>query len=71
MAYTPELTQKNSCTLRRLAWSLNRPMTKAMDFVFTDLVRLIPTGAVCESCKDQTQCASCPFSKGGKPSGRP
>ncbi len=31
MAYTPELSMKSSCTLRRLAWALDMPMTKAMD----------------------------------------
>lgn len=64
MAYTPELSYEHSRTLRRLAWSLNRPMTKAMDFVFTDLVRMIPAGAVCESCKDPSACDSCPFRTG-------
>ncbi len=28
MAYTPELSQKSSCTLRRISWALNIPMTK-------------------------------------------
>ena len=30
MAYTPELSQNHSGTLRRIAWALKMPMTKAM-----------------------------------------
>jgi hypothetical protein len=30
MAYTPELSLKHSCALRRLAWALDIPMTKVM-----------------------------------------
>ena len=31
MAYTPELSDKSSCTLRRIAWFLNIPMTTALE----------------------------------------
>lgn len=69
MAYTPELSDEASCTLRRLAWSLNKPMTKAMEWIFTDLIKFIPSRAICEACKDPSKCSSCPFSNQGKPSG--
>ncbi len=68
MAYTPQLTYEESGTLRRIAWSLNKPMTKTMKWIFTDLVRFIPPEAICEACKDQTKCETCPFNKNGKPS---
>lgn len=68
MAYTPELSDEASCTLRRLAWSLNEPMTKTMEWIFTDLIKFIPPGAICEACKDPSKCNGCPFSNAGKPS---
>ncbi len=70
MAYTPELSYEASCTLRRIAWSLNKPMTKTIEWIFIDLVKFIPAGAICESCKDQTKCAACPFNTQGKPTMR-
>lgn len=61
MAYTPELSQKHSCTLRRIAWALNIPMTKAMDAVFDYIGEAIDNKKVCESCRDQTRCENCVF----------
>jgi hypothetical protein len=69
MAYTPELSYKASSTLRRVAWSLNKPMTETMEWILTDLVKFIPSGAICEACKDQTKCEHCPFNTKGKPTG--
>jgi len=63
MAYTPELSYEASCTLRRLSWSLNKPMTKTMEWIFAELVRFIPSGAICESCKDKSKCPNCLFGK--------
>lgn len=31
MAYTPELSQLGSATLRRLAWYMGKPMTKSLE----------------------------------------
>lgn len=69
MAYTPELSEEASGTLRRIAWSLNKPMTTTLEWVFTDLIKFIPAGAICEACKDPSKCNSCPFSNQGKPNG--
>ena len=33
MAYTPELSLKSPCTLRRIAWALGIPMTQAIERV--------------------------------------
>ena len=64
MAYTPELSLRGSATLRRLAWFLNKPMTKTLEMVM-ELVAIQTTnaksGAVCASCRDATKCASCGF----------
>lgn len=61
MAYTPELSQKHSCTLRRIAWALNMPMTKAMDAVFDYISQAVDSKRVCESCRDKTRCENCVF----------
>ena len=42
MAYTPELSQIGSATLRRLAWHLRKPMTKSLEM----LIELIVTKMV-------------------------
>ena len=34
MAYTPELSLRSSCTLRRISWALGVPMTQGIEFVF-------------------------------------
>ena len=63
MAYTPELSHEASCTLRRLSWSLNKPMTETMEWIFTDLIKFIPSQAICEACKDKSKCSACSFKR--------
>ena len=65
MAYTPELSQRGSATLCRLAWHLQKPMTKALE----TLIELTATkmaevrhGEVCKRCNDDRICEVCPFS---------
>jgi len=41
MAYTPELSLRHSCTLRRLAWALDMPMTKAIERIFEYLPEIL------------------------------
>jgi len=41
MAYTPELSLKSSSTLRRIAWTLDMPMTKAIENIFEYLPNII------------------------------
>ena len=65
MAYTPELSQEQSCTLRRIAWALETPMTKAMGHIFEHLVQTLDARKVCDKCRDKTCCATCGFMKGG------
>jgi len=67
MAYTPELSEEQSCTLRRIAWALNMPMTKAMDEVFNHLIKILAADRVCSKCRDKTRCILCLFNgKGGE-----
>ena len=61
MAYTPELSQKSSCTLRRIAWALNIPMTEAIERVFDHIPEIVDRNKVCEGCKDTTKCNDCVF----------
>ena len=61
MAYTPTLSYKYSCTLRRIAWALGMPMTKAIEDVFDYLGRTIDNSKVCEACRDKTHCSDCVF----------
>ena len=65
MAYSPELSQEQSCTLRRIGWALETPMTKAMGHIFDHLVRTLDARKVCEKCRDKTRCVTCGFTKGG------
>ena len=63
MAYTPELSQEGSATLRRLAWSLNKPMTKTLEIVVEEYSKSQKVEQVCLSCRDKTKCDSCVFNK--------
>jgi len=53
MAYTPELSFKSSCTLRRISWALGMPMTKAMEKVFEYLPDILDSQKVCRACRDE------------------
>ena len=61
MAYTPELSMKSSCTLRRISWALGVPMTKGIEFVFDYLPAILDRQKVCEACRDRSRCADCAF----------
>jgi hypothetical protein len=62
VAYTPELSFQSSCTLRRIAWALDVPMTQAMERVFEHLPRILDRKVICASCRDKTKCCKCSFS---------
>jgi hypothetical protein len=61
MAYTPELSLRSSCTLRRVAWALKVPMTKAIEMVFEYIPEIVERERVCEVCRDKSKCESCGF----------
>jgi hypothetical protein len=61
MAYSPNLSNQSSCTLGRLAWALQVPMTKALEEVIEYLPKIIKKGIVCESCLDKSKCSQCGF----------
>jgi len=63
MAYTPELSQSNSGTLRRIAWAMNIPMTKAIEHVFEHIIDVVDKKMVCDACKDKAYCPRCVFNE--------
>ena len=70
MAYTPELSQLHSGILRRIAWALGLPMTRAIAEMIDYLGRTMEKARICEACRDNSFCGACPFkqnSGGGKP----
>ena len=62
MAYTPEMSMKSSRTLRRIAWALDVPMTKAIEKVFEYLTKILDRKKVCQACRDKSKCSDCGFS---------
>ncbi|MCK5708037.1 MAG: hypothetical protein KAI43_10325 [Candidatus Aureabacteria bacterium] len=60
MAYTPELSQKSSAVLRRIAWSMNLPMTKTQEIIYHKIVKYLDKQEVCKACRDQN-CNTCAF----------
>jgi len=61
MAYTPQLSYQSSSTLRRIAWALGIPMTKAIERVFDHLPVILDKEKVCQGCRDKTKCDDCVF----------
>ncbi|PKN66282.1 MAG: hypothetical protein CVU57_06325 [Deltaproteobacteria bacterium HGW-Deltaproteobacteria-15] len=64
MAYTPELSQIGSATLRRLAWYRGKPMTETLESLLqaTGLTMAeVKPGEVCSKCRDKSICDQCPF----------
>ena len=70
MAYTPELSLKSSCTLRRIAWALGIPMTQAIERVIEHLPRILDRDNVCSACRDPTKCLQCTFCDSNQSKGR-
>ena len=63
MAYTPELTQEHSGTLRRMAWALGKPMTKTMSEVIDYVSQKMDRHKVCDACRYNSFCEQCPFNR--------
>ncbi len=63
MAYTPEMSMESSRILRRLAWTLGKPMTKTMEFVMQNITLFINPKKICAKCKDKSICQKCIFNE--------
>ncbi|WP_207688301.1 hypothetical protein [Desulfonema limicola] len=61
MAYTPELSQNESATLRRIAWYMGRPMTKTLTAILKETAEKYKCDDVCSACKDKSKCGECVF----------
>lgn len=61
MAYTPTLSDESSATLRRISWSLGKPMTKTINAIIAKLPDYMDKQLICECCKDPSKCDKCAF----------
>ena len=61
MAYTPELTQENACTLRRIAWAAEMPMTRTLNEIVERFTAHVQRETICGLCRDRTRCSTCGF----------
>jgi len=61
MAYTPELNREYSAIVRRMAWSMDIPMTKTLNILIDLAVERADTKLICEKCRDNSFCPQCVF----------
>ena len=61
--YTPQFTEEVSNAVRRLAWSLKKPMTKTIRLLVLALPAIIDKTKICQACKDKTDCNACIFNR--------
>lgn len=57
--YVPQISKTSLCRLRRIAWALDKPMTKTLDSFIEFICRHINQKAVCNACLDSSQCDAC------------
>lgn len=60
-SYSPQLSAQVSATIRRLAWSMDKPMTQAISALVFALPAIIDHSKICMSCKDKSDCKACIF----------
>jgi recombinational DNA repair protein RecR len=61
--YSPQLSAEASASIRRLAWSMDKPMTKAIEKLIMALPAIIDPTKICLACQDKTDCKACIFSR--------
>jgi hypothetical protein len=61
MAYTPTLSDESSATLRRISWSVGKPMTKTLNAIIAKLPDYLDKQLICQCCKDHSKCDQCAF----------
>ena len=61
MPYAPSFSTRSTVSLRRIAWSLDVPMTVAMEKVMDILPLVMPAQKVCAKCQDRSRCTDCVF----------
>lgn len=66
MAYTPQFTDWEAAVVRRIAWAMGLPMTKALSAIIETSIQQSNAVVICKSCKDNRFCDECPFKDKGK-----
>jgi hypothetical protein len=61
--YTPQFSAQASAAIRRLAWSMGKPMTKAVEQLVLALPAIKDPTIICLACKDTSDCKACIFSR--------
>jgi hypothetical protein len=61
--YSPQFSDIATVSVRRLAWAYGKSMPKAVDFMVSLMPSVIEPSKVCLSCKDNTKCRACIFSR--------
>jgi recombinational DNA repair protein RecR len=61
--YTPQFSAQTSAAIRRLAWSMCKPMTKAVEQLILAIPAIKDPSKICLACKDTSDCKSCIFSR--------
>jgi hypothetical protein len=61
--YSPQFSDTATVSVRRLAWAYGKSMPKAVDFMVSLMPSLVDPSKVCLSCKDNTKCRACVFSR--------
>jgi hypothetical protein len=69
--YTPRLSAASLCRLRRLAWAVGSPMTKTLDRLIELVCSRINAQAVCNACRDGSQCDICGLAQRCKAAKKP
>lgn len=65
MAYTPQFTDWEAAVMRRIAWAMGVPMTKALSAIIEKTIQHYNGIFFCKSCKDDRFCDECPFKDKG------
>jgi hypothetical protein len=61
--YTPQFSDTATVSVRRLAWAYGKSMPKTVDFMVSLMPSLVDSAKVCLSCKDNSKCRFCIFSR--------
>ncbi len=59
MAYSPRMSPRSLCRLRRIAWAIDQPMTRTLDRIIDFVGSRIDPRRVCDACRDPSACNLC------------
>jgi len=61
--YSPQLSAVASAAIRRLAWSMDKHMTKALEQLILALPAIKDPSKICLACQDRSDCKCCIFGR--------